>query len=490
MKKPSVRFALFSAVAMIAALVPASLAAEDSFGFGDPSDTASSSGASPVVVGGTVDLAAQAFVDEFDDPDSIRLGNWASGKLKVSAKGDKSEGYLSLSVDPAKLAANPSTLFDEALLRAFLGPVTLEGGVFKLNWGKADSQGPLDVINPLDRSDLTVLDWNDQKLAVPLLHAAVSIGEFSKVEAAFVPWFEGNLYDTKGRWTPAQASELPASVGTAYMTALGTSLYQKVVAGYMTLEQYQAALAAASAAASANLAGFDVSSLYPVTSGLGYFQGGLRFTTTLASQDIGFQYYYGYLRDPAVYVDTASLLLADGSFNAAAIHVAYNPYHQLGVDWASVLAGFNVRAEFAANLTSDLAGTDGAVYNPFLSWAFGFDRDLPLGINLNLQGTGSVRLMNDKVGTDLRDTESGTDMTKTRVTGLVSRSFLRDELKLSCTGIWGVEDMDYLIVPAVAWSKGDIEAKLAAGFFGGDSSGQLGQFDSNDYLKITVRYSF
>lgn len=490
MKNQSVRFASFFAVAAAAALIPASLPAEDSFGFGDAPGDSAPPVASPVVVGGSVDLTAQAFVDGLDDPASISLGDWASGKLKVSASGDSAEGYLALSIDPASLTDDASSLLDEAMIRAFLGPVTMEGGVFKLNWGKADSQGPLDVINPLDRSDLTILDWNEQKIAVPLLHVAVTVGEVSRIEAAFVPWFEGNLYDTQGRWAPSQASELPVAVGTAYMTALGTSLYQGVLAGYMTLAQYQAALAAASSAFSAAMSGFDMTSLYPATSGLGSFQGGLRFTTTIASQDIGVQYYYGFLRDPAVCVDTANLLLADNSFNASAIHVAYNRYHLLGVDWATVLAGFNVRAEFAANLTDDLAGTDGAVYNPFLSWAFGFDRDLPFGVNLNAQGTGTVRLMNDKVGTDLADAERGTDMTKTRVTAMVSRSFLRDEVKLSCTGIWGVEDGDFFIVPAIAWSKGDIEAKIAAGFFGGNSAGQLGQFDGNDYLKLTVGYSF
>jgi hypothetical protein len=37
---------------------------------------------------------------------------------------------------------------DEAYLRAYFGKFDIEAGLRKLSWGKADSMGPLDVINP------------------------------------------------------------------------------------------------------------------------------------------------------------------------------------------------------------------------------------------------------------------------------------------------------------------------------------------------------
>jgi hypothetical protein len=39
---------------------------------------------------------------------------------------------------------------------------------------------------------------------------------------------------------------------------------------------------------------------------------------------------------------------------------AYNPCHQIGLDYAPVIAVFNLRAEFAANITEDISGDDGA----------------------------------------------------------------------------------------------------------------------------------
>jgi hypothetical protein len=41
--------------------------------------------------------------------------------------------------------------------------------------------------------------------------------------------------------------------------------------------------------------------------------------------------------------------------------MAYTRYHQIGVDYARVIAGFNFRGEFAANITEDLKGDDGGV---------------------------------------------------------------------------------------------------------------------------------
>jgi hypothetical protein len=50
----------------------------------------------------------------------------------------------------------------------------------------------------------------------------------------------------------------------------------------------------------------------------------LRFTTTIGgAADIGFQYYYGRLTTPAV------TMTADPTAT-----FAYNPYHQIGADWA------------------------------------------------------------------------------------------------------------------------------------------------------------
>jgi hypothetical protein len=171
----------------------------------------------------------------------------------------------------------------------------------------------------------------------------------------------------------------------------------------------------------------SISVVRPDTSTLEYGQAGARFTTTLGSSDLGFQYYYGRLPQPAVAIGI------DMTTYQIKAEFLYNPYHQVGVDYAQVIYGFNTRAEFAANITEDTDGDDGSVYNPSLAWSLGFDRDLFAGINLNLQVNETIRLKNDKTGSadidfagmmtsDFNfDIEGGKDATSTRVTAALSR---------------------------------------------------------------------
>jgi hypothetical protein len=173
------------------------------------------------------------------------------------------------------------------------------------------------------------------------------------------------------------------------------------------------------------------------------------------------------------------------------IGIAYNYFHQIGVDWAQVIAGFNVRAEAGANITSDFSGKDGSVYNPALVYSLGFDRDLVWGINVNLQGNGSVRLMHDKIGKNPAvDTEAGKDLTSTRITGILSKKFFRDELEIKTTALWGIEDKDFLVIPALVWARNDISLELSAGIFGGDENGELGQYRKNSYVKTLLTWKF
>jgi hypothetical protein len=221
----------------------------------------------------------------------------------------------------------------------------------------------------------------------------------------------------------------------------------------------------------------------PDTKTLKYAQAGVRFTTTIGPVDFGVQYFYANLFQPAVNITPTG----PSTFDAA---MDYNRYHQIAVDYAQVLAGFNVRADFGANVTEDLSGDDGAVYNPHLVWSLGFDRDLFAGINLNIEGLGKVRLLDDKVGDDPFDIEADTDMTSTQIVAVLSKKFLRDELELQLTAIWGIEAEDVFVMPAIIWTKNDVELSLRGGIFAGDEKGQFGQFHENSFIKAAVKYTF
>jgi hypothetical protein len=171
------------------------------------------------------------------------------------------------------------------------------------------------------------------------------------------------------------------------------------------------------------------------------------------------------------------------------VTLAYNPYHQIGVDWAQVIAGFNLRAEFAANITEDSNGDDGGVYNPSLAWSLGFDRDLFAAINLNLQCNETIRLFDGEIS-DPRDLEAGSDITSTQITAALSKKFLRDELELKAACIWEVESGACLVMPALVWTKNDVALELSAGIFAGSDEGLFGQFHDNSFVKVGMKYTF
>jgi hypothetical protein len=351
--------------------------------------------------------------------------------------------------------------------------------------------GPLDVINPLDYSDLTLLvdslnDGAAQKIARPLVRASWDFGRFSKLEAVFVPNFEPLRFAGSGRWEPAQLSAVPGRIAEQIVGMTNPSYKQHAA---QVLSQMLPGV---------------IESAYPDTSTLDYAQGGLRFTTTIGGVDLGAQYYYGRLPSPAVSmartaasIAAAAPALISGTNVDAALKsllppvIAYNPYHQIGLDYAQVVSGFNVRAEAAANLTRDLAGGDGTVYNPHLAWSLGFDRDMIWGINLNLQAAETLTLRHSRIGDNpLLDVEAGSDPSSTRITAKLSRRFFQDRFEVTAAVIWGIEDRDCLIMPLVSWTQNDVTMGLAGGFFAGDRGGRFGQYRDNGFIQARMKYSF
>ncbi len=432
------RKSIVSAAALLLFFIPVFGAAAQDFGFSDESTAATSS--FPFSVTGSLSASVTGFIDDIKSgPSDVSLGDLFSGKINISGQGTNGEGFLSIDADGTDVS------IDQAYVGAFLGDFELEAGLRKLTWGRADSFGPLDIINPLDTAKMyTVMadstDLNDIKIAVPLLHATYRIGEFSKIEAVFEPSFTPYSIATTGRWAAAQASQL--------------SLY-----------------------------GLDLSDTSAFEN-LGYFQAGGRFTTTVGAFDLGLQYFYGYLPEPSVDV-AINMATYSASYN-----LVYNPYHEVGLDLATSFAGFNVRAEAGANITSDLSGDDGSVYNPSLVGSLGFDRELFLDITLNMQVNESYRLMNDKVGTELFDIESGSDASATQIITTLSRYFMKGDLEARASAIVEVEDKDFLIMPALIWTKNDIKLSCAAGIFGGDFDGNLGEYKDNNFIKTSITYIF
>jgi hypothetical protein len=495
------------------------------FGFGSDDSSPPVS----VKAGGWITMEMPLYVHDFakeEGSQEISFWDMVSGNFNLNLSSSHIEAYSSLNLNADSLSElwnansnlrslNYTPLFlDEAYVRAYIGPVNIVTGFRKLTWGKADSPGPLDVTNPTDYTDLRyITDLKASKIARPMVHVTWNTGNFSKLEGVFIPNFAGHRFAQEGRWTPSQLKDL-----TANAEEVIASREEEMLNNIYSDPSVAALLLAYPGSETYILQFFNnvqneaieyfnnYSFEYPNTSGINYFQAGLRYTATIGSVDIGGQYFYGNLFRPDVTISNIDDYIDDLIIGNTPINIfnpytgdpslitpvlKYNRYHQIGLDYAQVLAGFNLRAEAAIFLTEDLKGTDGSVQNPFIGWSLGFDRELFWGISLNIQCNETIRLMNDKVGDDpTLDAEADTDMTSTRLTMQLSKKFFRDNLESKVTVIWGVEDSDCYIIPAFIWSNGNMTSELSAGIFAGKESGELGQYWENSFIRLALTYSF
>ncbi|WP_461246911.1 hypothetical protein [Treponema sp. R6D11] len=499
------------------------------FGFGSEPD--STDGSAPSAkskpssskreeAGGSITVELSPYVRDFkknEGTQEIHLRDMISGSLYIWPEASNSEAYLAFNInadsinelrykDPKLYESNYTPLIvDEAYIKAYIGSVNIETGYRKLAWGKADSPGPLDITNPTDYSDIrNITDTKAIKIARLMLHVTWNAGAFSKLEGVFIPNFAGHRFAEDGRWQPYQTKNMRSTVEE--------EISSKATEKFMPIAIANPALIPVFMGVRENLRSSvnEIPYSYPSTGTLDNYQAGLRYTTTVGSVDIGGQYFYGHLFRPTFTVAGVDAFLDDlasgilgasppltlnpnypANLSLISPVIKYNRYHQIGVDYAQVLFGFNLRAEVAVHITEDRSGDDGSVQNPFIGWSLGFDRDIIWGVNVNVQCNETVRLLNDKIGDNpILDAEADTNAINTRLTARLSKKFLMDKLEPSATVIWNIEDSDYHIIPALKWTEDDITLKLSAGIFAGKETGELGQYWRNNYVRFSVTYSF
>ena len=183
------------------------------FGFGAADTTtdgatataivSSDNGKPAVAVGGSLAFSLLGFPVALFDGDFSHSTALPEALLSISASGSKVDAKISLRLNKDILENRPGSLLDEARLRVFWGQkTTVESGLMRVSWGRADSLSVLDVINPRDLSNLTLRDENDRKIAVPMLRLKQALGEHASAELIYLPWFEGDRIAISGPWVP------------------------------------------------------------------------------------------------------------------------------------------------------------------------------------------------------------------------------------------------------------------------------------------------
>ena len=429
---------------------------------------------------------------------------------------------------------------DEAYLRVFYDHFDLQAGYIRTVWGKGDEVHVVDFLNSTDYRDFINTSYTDRRRATGMLKVDIPWvtegGASGRVELAYAPVLRGDLLPESGPWVTAQAAQLEGLL-TGYGGALATARAAQTGApeapGDAMAPETQLWAGATAAEALRTEA----------TDTLEFGQAGARATAQLRGVDLGAVYYWGYRKSPSPRIRLAD----EEAFSAFAedpaaadpapdpqgeVLLTYDRLQGFGLEAATVVGPFNLRAEGAYYLTEDIAGDDPEVPNNSLEYLAGFDVDLGISsLNLNVQGTGSYILNSAKideagaitgVSADLEDAaESDQQLaaaldasplaalyydpnarlnyqydpdgiyTTHIVSAALTDSWRNDRIRPEVTGAVSVERQDYRIAPAVEFVlRDDMLFEVSGALFGGDEAGTFGQFDDNDYLQLRFEYNF
>ena len=250
--------------------------------------------------------------------------------------------------------------------------------------------------------------------------------------------------------------------------------------------------------ANANSLSADPSVIYPNLWTLKYGQFGGRATWTLGQIDMGISYYNGWYKQPSFNASKLdgfiSSWLADGNVSEDEKFLAYDKKQTFGVEASSIIWHFNVRGEFAYNLTDDVDGTDPWVHNNSLSWLGGFDIDLPFwNANLNIQETGTYILHGDECDKNKADVDYGVNgYTNNKIVGNLTASFMNDKIAPEVTVLYGIENKDLVVMPKLSYKPDQNLTLSASGMIIQcyDDNSEFKSWEKNSFVSLGAKYQF
>ena len=271
-------------------------------------------------------------------------------------------------------------------------------------------------------------------------------------------------------------------------------------------EDYKAKLAAADTAytLALNNATSVSDNIYPDLWTLKYGQFGGRATWTFGQVDMGISYYNGWYKQPSVNASKIDNFLAsyltNGTVSEDDKFLAYDKKQTFGLEASSIIWHFNVRGEFAYNLTDDTDGTDPWVHNNSIGWLGGFDIDLPFwNANLNVQEIGTFVMKGDECDNNKANVIYGTDVdycvngyTNNKIAANFTASFMNDKIAPEVTVMYGIENKDLVVMPKVSYKPDQNLTLAVSGMFinCGDDNSEFKTWENNSFVSFSAQYQF
>ena len=250
--------------------------------------------------------------------------------------------------------------------------------------------------------------------------------------------------------------------------------------------------------ANANALSANPDVIYPDLWTLKYSQFGGRATWTMGQLDMGISYYNGWYKQPSFNGEKLQTFLdsylTGGEVSEADKFLAYDKKQTFGIEASSIIWHFNVRGEFAYNLTEDTDGSDPWVHNNSIAWLGGFDIDLPFwNANLNVQETGSFILNGDECDKNAGDVDyNKKGYTNNRVVANLTTSFLNDKVAPEVTVLYGIERGDLIVMPKLAFKPDQNLTLSASGMIinCADEDSEFYDWRKNSFVSLTAKYAF
>lgn len=512
MKKHFLKTTL-SAMTMTAFLCSAvSAQSSDLTGFGDDfnsfdDNSFSSDSSSNVNVNGTASIDIRSYITD-DDADSITTSAVPQAKLGFEYKGKISDSSVQLKFNDDILKNHPLDIVDELSLRTTFDWLTIEAGKMKVVWGKGDKLHVIDNFNADDYTDFIIPDYIDRRISTPMLKLGGDFGVNNlHAEVIYSPLLPVDRFSKNGIWTPAAYTTLSKTTEAAATTAVKNAFtaYNQALIAVSQAPTNAAALAQLEAAGTAymtaltnaNALSAEPDSIYPELNTLKYGQFGARVTASAGPVDFGISYYNGYYKQPSFNASRLASYVTkelSGTAEEGDKFLSYDKKQTFGLEAATTIWHFNLRAEAAYNLTEDTAGTDPWVHNNSISWLGGFDIDLPFcNMNVNIQETGSYILSNAECDKNPLDVDyCKTGYSSNKIVANVSASFVNDRLVPEVTLIYGIERGDVVVMPKLSYSISDGLTLSASGMYiwCKDSDSEFYAWKDNSFINFAAVYRF
>lgn len=290
----------------------------------------------------------------------------------------------------------------------------------------------------------------------------------------------------------------PLTANDAQKLAAAQSVLAEKYQTYLTDELKAAETDYTLCLANTNSLSADPNVIYPDLWTLKYSQYGARVTATLGQVDLGLSYYNGWYKQPSFNASKLSgfleSYLLNGQVSEEDKFLAYDKKQTFGLEASSIIWHFNVRGEFAYNLTEDTDGTDPWVHNNSIAWLGGFDIDLPFwNANLNVQETGTLILNGDecdKLAADVDYNKKG--YTNNKLVCNITTSFLNDKLAPEVTVMYGIERGDLVVMPKLAFKPDQNLTLTASGMIinCADEDSEFYSWRKNSFASLTASYQF